>query len=86
MQFGAGQLDDPRDVAVFSPCGNFPRERVGELPTELISHFFRSFVDGLGATLHIKVTGANGHHMMEATFKAVARALSSALDREAVKV
>lgn len=70
---GRGQL-------VFA--GSFPRERVGELPTELISHFFRSFADALGATLHITVTGDNGHHMIEAVFKAVARALRAALARE----
>ncbi|MFT7465603.1 MAG: imidazoleglycerol-phosphate dehydratase/histidinol-phosphatase [Pseudohongiellaceae bacterium] len=71
---GRGQL-------VFA--GSFPRERVGELPTELISHFFRSFADALGATMHITVTGSNSHHMIEAVFKAVARALRPALARDA---
>lgn len=61
--------------------GNFPREFVGELPTELVSHFYRSFADSLGATLHIEVFGENAHHMVESTFKAVGRALRSAIGR-----
>lgn len=64
--------------------GEFPRERVGELPTELVEHFFRSLADSLGATLHVSVTGENAHHMVEVTFKAVARALRPALAHGAV--
>jgi len=59
--------------------GNFPRDRVGELPTELVSHFFQSFADALGATLHLSVTGENTHHMVEACFKAVGRTLRQAM-------
>ena len=62
--------------------GNFPRERVGELSTELVPHFFRSLSDSLGATLHLSVRGENAHHMVEACFKATARALRQALRRE----
>lgn len=62
--------------------GRFPRERVGELPTELVPHFFRSLADSLGANLHLRVAGDNAHHMVEACFKAVARALRQALRRE----
>jgi imidazoleglycerol-phosphate dehydratase/histidinol-phosphatase len=62
--------------------GTFPRERVGELPTELVPHFFRSFAETLGAALHVQVTGENAHHMIEACFKSVARALRQALARE----
>jgi len=65
---------------VFS--GSFPRERVGDLPTELVAHFFRSLSDTLGATLHLDVRGENAHHMVEVCFKAVARALRMALRRE----
>ncbi len=61
--------------------GKFERERVGELPTELVPHFFRSLADGLGATLHIEVTGENAHHMVESIFKGVGRALRPALQR-----
>jgi imidazoleglycerol-phosphate dehydratase/histidinol-phosphatase len=68
--------------AYFVFDGAFPRERVGELPTELVPHFFRSLSDALGATLHLGVRGDNAHHMVEACFKAVARALRQALRRE----
>ena len=60
----------------------FPRERVGDLPTELVPHFFRSLCDALGANLHLAVRGENAHHMVEACFKCVARALRPALRRE----
>ncbi len=59
--------------------GKFPRNRVGELPTEMVSHFFQSFADSLGATLHISVSGENTHHMVEACFKAVGRTLRQAI-------
>jgi imidazoleglycerol-phosphate dehydratase/histidinol-phosphatase len=62
--------------------GSFPRERVGELPTELVPHFFRSLCDSFGANLHLSVRGDNSHHMVEACFKAVARALRMAMRRE----
>ena len=64
------------------PNGAFPRERVGELPTELVPHFFRSLCETLGANLHLAVRGQNAHHMVEACFKATARALRQALRRE----
>ena len=62
--------------------GRFPRERVGEVPTELVPHFFHSLCETLGANLHLSVQGDNAHHMVEACFKAVARALRMALRRE----
>jgi imidazoleglycerol-phosphate dehydratase/histidinol-phosphatase len=62
--------------------GSFPRAEVGELPTELVSHFFRSLCDALGANLHLQVRGDNTHHMVEACFKAFARALRQAIRRE----
>lgn len=61
--------------------GTFPREYVGELPTELVSHFFRSLSDSLRATLHVAVTGENAHHMVEACFKGVGRALRQAISK-----
>jgi imidazoleglycerol-phosphate dehydratase/histidinol-phosphatase len=64
--------------------GHFDRERVGELPTELVPHFFRSLGDALGASIHIDVRGANTHHMVEACFKAVGRALRQAIRIEGV--
>jgi len=62
--------------------GAFHREKVGDLPTELVSHFFRSLADGLRATLHVRVTGENAHHMIEACFKGVGRSLRQAIRRE----
>jgi len=59
--------------------GDFPRDRVGQLPTEMVRHFFHSFADSLGATIHLSVTGENTHHMVEACFKAVGRALRQAV-------
>lgn len=62
--------------------GNFARERVGGLPTELVEHFFRSLAEASRATLHIRVRGENSHHMVESCFKGVGRALRQAIARE----
>jgi imidazoleglycerol-phosphate dehydratase / histidinol-phosphatase len=62
--------------------GAFGRERVGDVPTELVPHFFKSLSDTLGANLHIQVRGDNAHHMVEACFKGVARCLRQAIRRE----
>jgi imidazoleglycerol-phosphate dehydratase/histidinol-phosphatase len=62
--------------------GQFGREQIGQLPTELVPHFFRSLADSLGCALHIAVRGDNTHHMIEACFKGVGRALRPALRRE----
>jgi len=59
--------------------GDFARESVGGLPTELVPHFFLSFADALGAALHVEVSGDNAHHMVEACFKCVGRALRQAI-------
>lgn len=63
--------------------GRFPRENVGELPSELVPHFFQSLATTLGATLHMTVKGDNTHHMIEALFKGFGRALRPALARGA---
>lgn len=68
-----------RPYLVFT--ADFPREEVGGMPTELVEHFFRSFSDALGASLHVSVTGENTHHMIEASFKGLARALRMAIRR-----
>ncbi len=62
--------------------GQFRRERVGDLPTELVPHFFRSLCDTLALNLNLSVRGDNDHHQVEACFKAVARALRQAFRRE----
>jgi imidazoleglycerol-phosphate dehydratase / histidinol-phosphatase len=60
----------------------FGRDLVGDLPTELVPHFFRSLAETLGAAIHVRVRGENTHHMVEVCFKAVARALRQAFKRE----
>lgn len=58
----------------------FPREKVGEFDTELVQEFFRALAMNAGITLHLKVHyGQNTHHMIEALFKAFARALGDAV-------
>ena len=71
-----------RAFAVFD--GRFAREQVGTLPTELVAHFFRSLAESLGAAIHIQVRGENTHHMIEACFKGVGRALRQAFRRDGV--
>jgi len=66
--------------------GSFPRENVGGLPSELVPHFFRSLCETAGLNLHLKVQGENTHHMIEACFKSVARALRQAIRREGVEL
>ncbi|WP_310392574.1 bifunctional histidinol-phosphatase/imidazoleglycerol-phosphate dehydratase HisB [Hymenobacter sp.] len=61
---------------------DFCRERVGDLPTELFFHFFKSFTDNARATLNITCVGENEHHKIEAIFKAVAKAIRMAIQRD----
>jgi len=68
--------------AAFEFKGAFPRDNVGALSTEMVEHFFRSLAESLGAALHIEVSGRNTHHMVEACFKSVGRALRQATRRE----
>ncbi len=65
--------------ASFQFSGSFPRDKVGEFSTEMVEHFFRSLAESLGAALHIEVKGENTHHMIEACFKSVGRALRQAI-------
>ncbi len=73
-----------RPYSVFK--ANFPSHRVGGLDTEMVGHFFRSLAEALGASLHIDLLGSNSHHMVEAAFKAVGRALKIALQMDSVSV
>jgi imidazoleglycerol-phosphate dehydratase/histidinol-phosphatase len=66
--------------------GKFSREAVGGLPTELVPHFFKSLAEALKAALHVTITGENTHHMIEACFKGVGRALRQAFRREGAEL
>ncbi|MCY7398882.1 MAG: imidazoleglycerol-phosphate dehydratase HisB, partial [Sphingomonas bacterium] len=59
--------------------GSFATPAVGGLPTEMVPHIFRSLADSLGAAIHVRVTGDNDHHKVEACFKAFGRALRQGL-------
>ena len=59
----------------------FNREKVGEMPTEMFMHFFKSFSDTALCNLNVKAEGANEHHKIEAIFKAFARALKMAVQK-----
>ncbi len=61
---------------------DFERERIGDVPTELFYHFFKSFSDAAMCNLNIKVEGNNEHHKIEAIFKAFARAVKMAVKKD----
>jgi len=60
----------------------FKREKIGEMPTEMFMHFFKSLSDSAKMNLNIKAEGANEHHKIEGIFKALARALKMAKKRD----
>ncbi|MEL7270719.1 MAG: bifunctional histidinol-phosphatase/imidazoleglycerol-phosphate dehydratase HisB [Bacteroidota bacterium] len=64
----------------------FNREKVGDMPTEMFMHFFKSFSDGAKANLNIKAEGTNEHHKIEAIFKAFAKAIKMAVKRDVNKM
>lgn len=57
----------------------FKHKKINEIPTEMFYHFFKSFSDNSKCNLHIKTTGKNDHHKIEATFKAFAKAIKNAV-------
>lgn len=59
----------------------FKREKIGEMPTEMFFHFFKSFSDAAKCNLNIKAEGENEHHKIEAIFKAFAKAIKMAVKR-----
>ncbi|WP_300674825.1 bifunctional histidinol-phosphatase/imidazoleglycerol-phosphate dehydratase HisB [Soonwooa sp.] len=65
---------------------DFKREMIGQMPTEMFYHFFKSFSDGAKANLNIKAEGANEHHKIEAIFKAFAKAIKMAVKRDSEKM
>ncbi len=63
----------------------FTREKVGDMPTEMFMHFFKSFSDAGRCNLYIKAEGQNEHHKIEGIFKALARAIKMAVKRDVFK-
>lgn len=61
---------------------DFKREKIGDMPTEMFLHFFKSFSDSAEMNLNIKAEGINEHHKIEGIFKAFARALRMAVKRD----
>lgn len=61
---------------------SFQREKIGDMPTEMFYHFFKSFSDGARCNLHIRAEGENEHHKIESIFKAMARAIRQAVKRD----
>jgi imidazoleglycerol-phosphate dehydratase/histidinol-phosphatase len=64
----------------------FNREKIGEMPTEMFFHFFKSFSDAAKCNLNIKAEGENEHHKIEAIFKAFAKAIKMAIKRDVNKM
>jgi imidazoleglycerol-phosphate dehydratase/histidinol-phosphatase len=60
----------------------FAREKIGDMPTEMFEHFFKSFSDAAKCNLHIQCSGSNEHHKIEAIFKAFAKAIRMAVKRD----
>ncbi len=64
----------------------FKREYVGDMPSEMFMHFFKSFSDAAHANLNIKAKGKNEHHKIESIFKGFARAIKAAIKRDTEKI
>ena len=64
---------------------NFTREMVGDVPTEMFKHFFKSLCIAMKANLQIEAKGENNHHLIEGVFKAFARAMKMAIKRDVFK-
>ena len=83
-------MDEAKAMAVLDFSGRqwlvyeaeFKREYVGDMPTEMFMHFFKSFSDAAMMNLHISAKGNNEHHKIEGMFKALARALKMAVKEE----
>ncbi|MCI2082260.1 MAG: imidazoleglycerol-phosphate dehydratase [Bacteroidales bacterium] len=71
-----GRIDFEWDVP-------FTREYLGDVPTEMFRHFFKSMCEAMKCNLHVKASGENNHHLAESVFKAFAKALRAAVRRDA---
>ena len=65
---------------------DFKREMIGDMPTEMFLHFFKSFSDSAKANINIKAEGDNEHHKIEGIFKAFAKSIKMAVKRDAEKM
>lgn len=65
---------------------DFKREKIGDMPTEMFYHFFKSFSDAAKLNLNIKAEGDNEHHKIEAIFKALAKAIKAAVKRDSTNM
>ena len=87
-------MDDCLSQVAVDFCGRnwlewdaeFRREKIGDMPTEMFFHLFKSFTDGAKCNLNIKAEGANEHHKIEGIFKAFAKAMKMAVKRDANKM
>ncbi|PZF73922.1 bifunctional histidinol-phosphatase/imidazoleglycerol-phosphate dehydratase HisB [Taibaiella soli] len=61
---------------------SFKRERIGDVPTEMLMHFFKSFCDGAGCNLYVRAKGENEHHKIESIFKAFGRSIRRAVKKD----
>ncbi len=83
-------MDDARALVLMDLGGRselvwdveFTREYVGDVPTEMFRHFFKSLSDALACNLYVQARGENTHHLAEAVFKAFARSLKAAVRRD----
>jgi len=66
--------------------GTFPTDHAGDFPAEMCPHFFESLSQTLGAAIQIEVDGRNTHHMIEACFKGLGRALAPAFKRDGIEI
>ena len=73
-----------RPAMIFT--GDFPSDHAGNFPAEMCPHFFESLSQTLGASIQIDVTGSNTHHMIEACFKGLGRALAPAFKRDGTDI
>lgn len=65
---------------------NFKREKIGDVPTEMFYHFFKSFSDGARCNLNIQALADNEHHLIESIFKALAKSIMMAVRRDSLKM
>jgi len=65
---------------------DFKREKIGDMPTEMFFHLFKSFTDGAKCNLNVKAEGVNEHHKIEGIFKAFAKAMKMAVKRDSNKM